>query len=295
MSRTIISSSFIPDHDTFVTGGTDGYISLFNYRSAEITKLFYISPYAIRALTTIYSSNLIAIGSGDCITILNPNLGKTISKIYAHESLISNLYYDYQSNMLISDSINGTINTWDLSQPNKIPIDSLFLNIESNQIAYSDYNNSSNKHYVIDYNYNVYISSLTTKETISFSIRDYITSSDSSSGLINFIKGNICNPNHFFISTDNDFFEYDIRKYNTYASHIELAKLKNIFIDSESYLCVKSNEVELYSYNRDNNNELTLDQKWTQFRHISHSNFDINREMVLLGMENGDVFYNDIY
>lgn len=284
----------MPDSDTFITGSIDGYISLFNYRSLEISKLFYISPFAINALTTIYSSNLIGIGSGDCITILNPHLGKTISKIYAHESPITNLYYDYQSNLLISDSINGSINTWDLNQPYKIPNDSLFLDIDLNQIAYSDYNLNSKKHYAIDSNYNVYISSLKTRDTQSFSIKDLITP-ESTSNSINFIKGNIINPNHFFISTDNDFFEYDIRMHNAFVSHIELIKLKNLFVDSISYLCIKSNEVALYSYDSENINKLSLAQKWTQFSHISHSNFDTCREMVLLGMDNGDVFYNDIY
>ena len=75
----------------------------------------------------------------------------------------------------------------------------------------------------------------------------------------------------------------------------------NILNDSKEVLIIENNNIELCDIETtEKEPEGGLLQTWTQFNNITHSNFgvfyqnNIKKSMIILGMNNGDVYYSSL-
>ena len=60
------------------------------------------------------------------------------------------------ANLLITDSTDGILNTWDTSVLSKVPVESYFIYSDSKLIS-SDYNSDSSFYYALDGKGNAYV------------------------------------------------------------------------------------------------------------------------------------------
>lgn len=110
-----------------------------------------------------------------------------------------------------------------------------------------------------------------------------------------FVKFNPLNELQYFISTEESFKIYDMRTNLEIDSVEEFADSIDIFNDSSQFLTVKPNELSLYTFNA---GKTEKQREWNTFGSISHLNMNSvnydNPEVIILGNDNGDVYYSNL-
>lgn len=171
-----------------------------------------------------------------------------------------------------------------MNNNNKIPV-IVYYDTES-KIVSADYRGKDNLHICIDEDGHVVIRSLKgEKEFKKIKIQPEN---------FKYIKFNPLNDFQYFICTDSYFKIYDIRNNFEMDSVEQFANSIDIFNDSKNYLLVKQSEINLFHFNTHKVEKL---KEWNNFGTLSHANMNsvnyCDPEIILLGNENGDLFYSN--
>ncbi len=186
--------------------------------------------------------------------------------------------------MLITDGADSTCKIWDLSNPNKIPLD-VYYDTET-AIVSSDYRDYDNLHICVDEDGNFVIRNVKDeKECFKTKLNNH-----------NFrlVKINPLNHYQYFISTKDTFKIYDFRNNLEVDSISELSDSFEVFNDSKQYLSIKGDSMELYKINT---GVLGKHRDWKEFGEITHANINTTNYMsldcIVLGNDTGDIFYSN--
>ena len=242
------------------------------------------------------SSSLIALSQLDSATIVNIQQSKTVSHFYAMPNPIMNMFSYPIANLLITDSTDGILNTWDTSVLSKVPVESYFIYSDSKLIS-SDYNSDSSFYYALDGKGNAYIKSV--KKYSDEVVEGNLIKEDKNRPLM--IKGDRTNLNQYVVGYEHGIKFFDLRTFKCVKELKRGKNVMNILNDSKEVLIIENNNIELCDIETtEKEPEGGLLQTWTQFNNITHSNFgvfyqnNIKKSMIILGMNNGDVYYSSL-
>jgi hypothetical protein len=109
------------------------------------------------------------------------------------------------------------------------------------------------------------------------------------------VKLNHVNENQFYVVSENKFSIYDLRTYQSFEQVEEFKNCSEVFNDSESYLLMQDGHLNLYSYTT---NTPTLLKDFDGISNLKHLNCNLqnynNPDIIILGNNNGDLFYSNI-
>jgi hypothetical protein len=171
-----------------------------------------------------------------------------------------------------------------MSNNNKIPLH-VFYDSES-KIVSSDFRSKDNIHICIDDDGLLLIRNVNDVKDfkkINLMKKNY-----------KYVKFNPLNDFQYFICSETDFKIYDIRNNLEMDSVDAFADSIDIFNDSKNFLIAKNEGLFLYTFC---SSKMESVKEWTEFDQISHANMNIinysNPELILIGNEQGDVFYSN--
>ena len=279
----LISGSMIPEQNLIMSGGINGHLNIYDYYSGEITKSYSLS-HQIENINSI-NKNLIAYSSEYSIKTFNISLGKTISSFYAHETKISNLFYDEKSKNFISCTGGGIVHIWDVNQKVEIPNISHFL-FDQEKIISVDYNKDSQFFYSLDEKGNFSILNIFNDEEI------YIWEEENKSNKSISICSNLKNLNEFIIGYEKGFKIFDVRNFKCvedWTNNVDF-KVNKCFIDNNNVLLENELQLSLLDYKEKKViEEKKLKDKITFFNFYNCSNNDTR---IIYGDEIRNVFYS---
>jgi hypothetical protein len=109
-----------------------------------------------------------------------------------------------------------------------------------------------------------------------------------------YVKFNSLNNFQYFVCSEESFKIYDVRNHLEMDSVVEFANSIDIFNDSKNFLLVKTEGLELHTFNLHKVEKL---KDWMSFGKVSYANMNSvnysNPDLIIVGNENGDLFYSN--
>jgi len=172
-----------------------------------------------------------------------------------------------------------------MTNNNKVPI-VVYYDTETSILA-SDYRSSDNLHICIDEAGHFVMRNLNNeKECNKVKLPHYN---------YKILKFNPIYPNQYFIGHENSLKIYDIRNNLEIDSIEEFGNALDVFNESNKFLIVKEEGLELYNYY---NLKIEKEKEWKDFGCVSHVNLNTinlnNPDIILVGNESGDLFHSSI-
>ena len=280
----LISGIIVQEPNVIISGGIDGHLNIYDYYSGEIMKSFSLSC-PLENINSINKSNIIIYSSEYSINTFNISQGKNSSSFYAHETKISNLFFDEKSKNVISCSREGEVYIWDINKKCEIPKYSQFL-FEQNNIINADFNTDNQFLYSLSKDGKITIINIYDDEEI------YNWEEESKSYKPISISSNLNNINEFIIGYEKGFKIFDTRNYKCiedWTNNLDFQVI-NCIIDSNNILI--ENEMELKLIERKEKKiiqERKLKNKITFFKFY---NYLKNDTRIVYGDEKGNIFYS---
>ena len=282
----LISGEILSEKNLILGGGINGHLNIYDYYTGDIIKSFSLSN-PIENINSINKNNLIIYSSDYSINTFNTSLGKIVSTFFAHESKISNLFYDDKSKNFISGTKSGIIHIWDINQKIEIPIFSHFLFDQNNLIA-SDYNKDTQFYYSLDEEGKISIINIYNDEEIYNWVDDCKTNKPVS------ISVNYKNINEFIIGYEKGFKIFDVRNFNCvedWTNNLDF-KVNKCIIDGTDILIQNEFGLKLFDYKE---KKLIGERKVKdEIGFFNFYNYSKNDTRIVYGDEKGNIFYSVI-
>ena len=282
----LISGEILSEKNLILGGGINGHLNIYDYYTGDIIKSFSLSN-PIENINSINKNNLIIYSSDYSINTFNTSLGKIVSTFFAHESKISNLFYDDKSKNFISGTKSGIIHIWDINQKIEIPIFSHFLFDQNNLIA-SDYNKDTQFYYSLDEEGKISIINIYNDEEIYNWVDDCKSNKPVS------ISVNYKNINEFIIGYEKGFKIFDVRNFNCvedWTNNLDF-KVNKCIIDGTDILIQNEFGLKLFDYKE---KKLIGERKVKdEIGFFNFYNYSKNDTRIVYGDEKGNIFYSVI-
>ena len=282
----LISGEILSEKNLILGGGINGHLNIYDYYTGDIIKSFSLSN-PIENINSINKNNLIIYSSDYSINTFNTSLGKIVSTFFAHESKISNLFYDDKSKNFISGTKSGIIHIWDINQKIEIPIFSHFL-FDQNNIIAADYNKDTQFYYSLDEEGKISIINIYNDEEIYNWVDDCKTNKPVS------ISVNYKNINEFIIGYEKGFKIFDVRNFNCvedWTNNLDF-KVNKCIIDGTDILIQNEFGLKLFDYKE---KKLIGERKVKdEIGFFNFYNYSKNDTRIVYGDEKGNIFYSVI-
>ena len=282
----LISGEILSEKNLILGGGINGHLNIYDYYTGDIIKSFSLSN-PIENINSINKNNLIIYSSDYSINTFNTSLGKIVSTFFAHESKISNLFYDEKSKNFISGTKSGIIHIWDINQKIEIPIFSHFL-FDQNNIISADYNKDTQFYYSLDEEGKISIINIYNDEEIYNWVDDCKTNKPVS------ISVNYKNINEFIIGYEKGFKIFDVRNFNCvedWTNNLDF-KVNKCIIDGTDILIQNEFGLKLFDYKE---KKLIGERKVKdKIGFFNFYNYSKNDTRIVYGDEKGNIFYSVI-
>lgn len=282
----LISGEILSEKNLILGGGINGHLNIYDYYTGDIIKSFSLSS-PIENINSINKNNLIIYSSDYSINTFNTSLGKIVSTFFAHESKISNLFYDDKSKNFISGTKSGIIHIWDINQKIEIPIFSHFL-FDQNNIIAADYNKDTQFYYSLDEEGKISIINIYNDEEIYNWVDDCKSNKPVS------ISVNYKNINEFIIGYEKGFKIFDVRNFNCvedWTNNLDF-KVNKCIIDGTDILIQNEFGLNLLDYKE---KKLIGERKVKdEIGFFNFYNYSKNDTRIVYGDEKGNIFYSVI-
>ena len=282
----LISGEILSEKNLILGGGINGHLNIYDYYTGDIIKSFSLSN-PIENINSINKNNLIIYSSDYSINTFNTSLGKIVSTFFAHESKISNLFYDDKSKNFISGTKSGIIHIWDINQKIEIPIFSHFL-FDQNNIIATDYNKDTQFYYSLDEEGKISIINIYNDEEIYNWVDDCKSNKPVS------ISVNYKNINEFIIGYEKGFKIFDVRNFNCvedWTNNLDF-KVNKCIIDGTDILIQNEFGLKLFDYKE---KKLIGERKVKdEIGFFNFYNYSKNDTRIVYGDEKGNIFYSVI-
>lgn len=115
-TRSVWAVAWSPDGKSYVSGGTDAAISLWNTETQACMRLLCLHQDTIRALAISPDAQLIASGSEDkTIRLWDKTLGKARLPLLGHSDCVWSVSFSPNGSLLASSSSDRTLRLWEVS------------------------------------------------------------------------------------------------------------------------------------------------------------------------------------